>query len=263
MNGRITLLTDFGDRDGYVGAMKGVIAAHAPAAAIVDLCHGIPPGDIRHASWALATAAAPWPSGTTHVAVVDPSVGTDRRALAVAIDDQVFFAPDNGILTDVLATAENPVHAVELDNPAFWHHPVSATFHARDIFASCAAYLVAGVPVVALGSELDPDSLVRLPGPRLEGAGGRLTGAVIAVDRFGNAITNVTAEIARQAGDGLVVTLGAERILGIRQTFAEVAEGEPVVFVGSTGRLEVAVNGGSAAERFGLAPGSEVVLGKA
>jgi S-adenosylmethionine hydrolase len=262
MNGRITLLTDFGDQDGYVGAMKGVIATHAPNAHIVDIGHHIPAGHIRQASFVLWSASRYWPAGTTHLAVVDPTVGSERRAVAVAVDDQVYFAPDNGLLSDVLAATDMPVNAIELDNDAFWHHPVSPTFHGRDIFASCASYLVAGVPLIALGSTVDPDSLVKLPTPRLEGGGGKVIGEIVSVDRFGNAITNVTADIVAKAGEGLVVGVGETVISGVSQVFADVPEGQPLIYVGSSGRLEIAVNGGSAAQRFSLAVGGSITLGR-
>jgi S-adenosylmethionine hydrolase len=256
MTGHITLLTDFGLGDGYVGALKGVIAAIAPQAQVVDLAHDLPCGDVAHAAWVLRTAAPCWPAGTAHVAVVDPGVGTDRRAVALAVDDQVYFAPDNGLLSWVLRTAGTP-KAIELTNAAFWRHPVSATFHGRDVFAPAAAYLVAGVPFSALGQPLDADTLVRLDLPADDPTSRR--GVVVAIDRFGNAITS----LCPVAVEGAATVVVGERAVPLRRAFAEAAPGEALAYVGSSGRLEIGVNRGSAAEALGLRVGAPVAVGGA
>ena len=260
---RITLLTDFGDRDGFVGAMKGVIACRAPDVVVVDLAHHVPPGDIRHASHVLFTTAPFFPPGTVHMAVIDPGVGTERRAVAAAIDDQIYVAPDNGILTDVLAAAAGRVMGVVLTNPAFWQHPVSSTFHGRDIFAPVAAHLASGVPITAAGSPLNPDSLIRLHAPRLTGSEGQWDGEITYIDAFGNAVTNLARKHVAALGgpdQRVQVEFGPGLNCFLEQTYGSVGAGETVAVIDSCGRVEVAVNGGSAAAMLGLEPGVPVTL---
>ncbi|NUP99462.1 MAG: SAM-dependent chlorinase/fluorinase [Armatimonadetes bacterium] len=258
---RITLLTDFGDRDGFVGAMKGVIACRAPNVVVVDLAHNVPAGDIRHASHLLFTTAPFFPPGTCHVVVVDPGVGTERRAVAVAVDDQIYVAPDNGVLTDVLQAAAGRVMGVVLDKPAFWQHPISSTFHGRDIFAPVAAHIASGVPISAVGTTLDPDTLLRLHAPEIIASEGQVAGEVTYIDSFGNATTNLArkhlAEITTEVGR-LEVQIGEGRCCPLEHTYASVPEGDPVAVIGSCGRMEIAINGGSAAQLLTLIPGSPI-----
>ncbi len=258
----ITLLTDFGDQDGLAGVMKGVIATRAPSAQVIDLAHHVPPGDIRHAAHVLASSAPFFPAGSCHVVVVDPGVGTDRLAVALAVDDQIYVAPDNGVLTDVLAAAAGRVGGVALTNPAFWQHPVSATFHGRDVFAPVAAYLATGVPLSALGTAIDPSTLQRLPTPKPTASGQAVAGEVVYVDGFGNAITNIARiHLASLAADGtgLQVVFG-ERTCPLATSYGSVANGEPVAYIGSCGRVEVAINGDRAADRFDLRVGHVVTV---
>lgn len=259
----ITLLSDFGDRDGYVGAMKGVIACRAPNVRVIDLAHNVPAGDIRHASHVLFTTAPFYPPGTCHVAVVDPGVGTDRRAVAVAVDDQIYVAPDNGVLTDVLHNAAGRVMGTVVSNPAFWQHPVSATFHGRDIFAPVAANIAIGVPLAAFGASLEPASLIRLHAPEVAADGSMAAGEVTYIDIFGNAVTNLSrhhvAQITTEAAR-IEVRFGDSQACRFAQTYGNVPTGEPVAVIGSRGRLEIAVNNGSAADQLGLTRGAKVVV---
>lgn len=259
---RITLLTDFGDRDGFVGAMKGVIASRAPNVVVVDLAHHVPHGNIRHASHVLFTTAPFFPAGTCHVAVVDPGVGLeDQRPVAVAVDDQIYVGPDNGILTDVLQSAAGRIMGVHLNNPAFWQHPISNTFHGRDIYAPVAAHVASGVPITACGSALNTDTLVRLHMPQVAADHRVARGEVTYVDTFGNCVTNLSRKHVAEVSvdvDKLVVELPSGTCCPVEQTYGSVAAGAPVAVIGSSGRLELAINGGSAARQLELEPGLAV-----
>jgi S-adenosylmethionine hydrolase len=248
---RITLLTDFGTADGYVGAMKGVIAAIAPAALIDDISHEVPAADINSAAQTLSRYFFLYPVGSVHVVVVDPGVGSARRALAARLDDRVVVAPDNGILTIVLAKAQDAaVHVIA--NRAFMRETVSPTFHGRDIFAPCAAHLAAGLSLKDVGPPInDP---VKLSMPRAVAEADGMRGEVIHVDRFGNLITNIPGELAR----GSVVHLNGREIGHVRHTYADVAAGTAVALIGSEDSLEIAVRGGNAAETLGAGIGAEV-----
>ncbi|HEX2572066.1 MAG TPA: SAM-dependent chlorinase/fluorinase [Polyangia bacterium] len=259
----ITLLTDFGTQDGYVGAMKGVILGDAPEAAIVDLTHDIPPQDVLAGAFALAQAAPYFPVGTVHVAVVDPGVGTERRALVAEHAGHVYIGPDNGLFTFVLgegpggtAGAASRVRVIDR-LPSEWSlHP---TFHGRDLFARVAARLAAGdAPTRFAGAEVEPRRL-ELPRPSETPEG--LDGVVIHCDRFGNLVTNLaTRLIPERLGAGLrcggVEVAGALATLGT--TYGDVAPGELVAYGGSAGYLEIGVRDGSAAARLGARRGTPV-----
>lgn len=244
---RVTLLTDFGTRDGYVAAMKGVIVSRCPGALIDDLTHEIRPGDIRGGALALASAVDCFPAGTIHVAVVDPGVGTDRLPLLVLARGQALLGPDNGLLS--LAVG-NSFHAYRLDRPRYFRSPVSATFHGRDVFASVAGHLAAGVPPESVGSLLESPP-VELPLPMATYGEATATGEVIHVDRFGNLVTNLRADRLPIADGCVEVELDGESLGSPVATYAAVAPGHPAVVVGSAGYLEVSVRDGSAAARFG------------
>ncbi len=262
----ITLLTDFGTHDTYVGQMKGVILGIAPTATIVDLTHEIAPQRIAEGAFLLETALAAFPPGTIHLAVVDPGVGTARRAIAVATPQAVFVGPDNGLLSAALPEEARPdgegptlvpvpegVTVVELANPAYRRALVSNTFHGRDIFAPAAAHLAAGVPMEALGprctgmTALPPFHARQLPD-------GSLEAEIVSIDRFGNAITTARA---RELPPGLLtVAVRGHVVVGPVRTYAE-AQG-PTALVGSSGYLEIAVPNDSAAARLGLRLGDRV-----
>ncbi|MDB4908711.1 MAG: hypothetical protein JWO05_3495 [Gemmatimonadetes bacterium] len=242
----ITLLTDFGTADGYVGEVKGVLAKDAPQATLLDIAHDVPAHDVEAARLAVARYWRRFPEGTVHVVVVDPGVGTARRCLAVESDGRFLVGPDNGALSPALLFAG--AQAVSLAIPP----NASPTFHGRDVFAPAAARLVNGAALATLG-EWHPDPVIRRTPEPVRRADGCVVGQVITVDRFGNAITNI---LSLRVGD---VLLGA-RVLPLRRTYAEVAPGEPLAVVGSTGLIEIAVRDGSAAVLLGLARGAEIVF---
>lgn len=262
MTPTITLLTDFGTRDGYVAAMKGVIASIAPRAAIVDATHDLRPGDIQGAAWTLRRYWRRYPTGSIHVAVVDPGVGTARRALAARIEGRLFVAPDNGILTWILHAAELEA-AVSLERPAYRLQEVSPTFHGRDIFAPAAAHLAAGVPLADLGSPLIHP--VRFPLPDSIHRGNEVEGRVVQIDRFGNLITNLPAAwVAALLEEGPVRTLVGRHDLGtLRTTYADVEVGEPVALIGSEDTVELAVRDGRASDRLKVGIDAPVIVRRA
>ncbi|MCS6816964.1 MAG: SAM-dependent chlorinase/fluorinase [Blastocatellia bacterium] len=257
-NGVITLLTDFGLADFFVGAMKGVILSIHREAVIVDLTHLIPPQDIWTAALTLADSVGTFPEGTIHVAVVDPGVGSGRRAVLIETTRSFFIGPDNGLFTLVLED-DPPRRAIHITNDRFFRHPVSRTFHGRDIFAPVAAWLARGVEPSEFGPGIA--DVVRLPIPRVE----RLSethwrGQVIHVDRFGNLITNITARDvpleALRAGGRLLIN-GYE-VSALRTHYQEAAEGEVFALIGSTGRVEISIRQGSAATVLGVGRGALV-----
>lgn len=268
----ITLTTDFGLRDGYSGVMKGVIAGIAPQATVIDLTHEIAPQDVRSAAYLLWATLPYFPPETVHLAVVDPGVGTARRALAARTPWGYLVGPDNGLFSYVWAAAP-PELAVELTNPAYRLPALSATFHGRDLFAPAAAHLACGVPLAAFGPPVsDP---VRWPLPRLERLPGALGGEVLYVDRFGNGVTSIgrlhweneELRLVPAFGQGPALEVQTARALVqaagrrwlLRRTYGEVAAGEPLALIGSAGLLELAVAQGSAAA-LGVTVGAEVVL---
>ena len=248
----VALLTDFGTRDHYVGTMKGVVLGICPDAALVDLTHDIPPQDIRAAALELAAAWRFFPPGTIFLVVVDPGVGSSRRALAAEAAGYLFVAPDNGVLGAVL---QDPSEAtvVELSDPQYALPAVSRTFEGRDRFAPAAAWLARGTPITALGPRVTGWRLLEVSRPRVEH--GAIHGVVERIDRFGNLITNIDRATFLQAGGRAtaVVHVGSERIAGLVDTYAEAGAGALCALFGSADRLEIAARGGSAAERLGAA----------
>lgn len=247
----ITLLTDFGTRDGYVGAMKGVIASIFPGALIQDVSHSIGFGDIDGAARALARYWNRYPEGTTHVVVVDPGVGTDRRALAAEVDRRFIVAPDNGVLSRVLDEAGD-TRIVSLEGSEFLNPPSSRTFHGRDVFAPAAAYLARGIHLSRLGRWIDDPVRRDEPAPVTEGE--RIVGQVVALDRFGNLLTNLSAEIL---GEGSDVEIEG-RILPVVGTYGDVPSNSVAALVNSDGRVEVAARDRSAAEMLKADVGTPV-----
>ncbi|MGB3310250.1 MAG: SAM-dependent chlorinase/fluorinase [Nodosilinea sp.] len=251
----VALITDFGIQDSYVGVMKGVIAGLAPAAQLIDLTHDLPPQDLYAARFTLLSAYPYLPPGTIYLVVVDPGVGTNRRAIAVQTTQGFLVGPDNGVLSGVLER-EPMLNAVELANADYWRVPQpSATFHGRDIFAPVAAHLANGVPIDRLGPVLDPQSLRKLPIATPTATANGWKGAVQYIDRFGNAATTIPASTV--TSDSWTLTVG-ETTLPIGQTYGEVLPGEGLALVGSYGFVEIAVNQGSAQHAFGLSVGDRV-----
>jgi len=258
----VTLLTDFGVRDAFVGVMKGMILGICPQARLVDLCHEVPPQDVEGGAFILGTACGWFPPETIHLAVVDPGVGSRRRAIAVRVGGHAFLAPDNGLLSYVLE-AEEPEAAVEITNPAAMLPEVSRTFHGRDLFAPAAAHLACGLALDALGPPAAGLCLFPLPKPAL--ARDRIEAHVIHCDHFGNAITDLDeAAFRRWLGEGderqLRIRAGSARICGLSAAYAAACEGAPLALFGSAGRLEIAVAGGSAVAACGLARGQPVTI---
>jgi S-adenosylmethionine hydrolase len=253
----ITLTTDFGQIDGYVAAMKGVILGICPQAVLVDISHEVRPQAVSQAAYLLSFVAPYFPPGTVHLVVVDPGVGSERRAMAIQSERARYVAPDNGVLS--LALAQDPARAaVELRAPQFHLAKVSATFHGRDIFAPAAAHLACGASLQEMGPSLQPSDLASFPvsHPVME-APGIWQAEVLHVDRFGNLVTNF---VATTATGPLSILAGGERIEGLRRTFADVDPGQFVAYVGSGGYLEIAVREGSAAERLALGAGDWVQI---
>jgi S-adenosylmethionine hydrolase len=244
----VTLLTDFGTADSYVAEIKGVVLSRAPGAVLVDLTHGIAPGEVRSGAYVVGRTWHRFPPGTIHVAVVDPGVGTARAALAFSAHGHFFVGPDNGVFTPVLRDAE--VEAVVLPTP----ESASATFHGRDLFAPAAGALADGVPLHTLGEPFQgiPERLA-YTAPHYEGK--TVVGEVIYIDRFGSLITNLTTELVPT-----YATLEVEDLdLGpLRRTFNDVTVGGLLAYVGSGGAIEIAVRNGSAARRLGVGVGGRV-----
>ncbi|MCL4395676.1 MAG: SAM-dependent chlorinase/fluorinase [Chloroflexi bacterium] len=263
MNRIVTLTTDFGLRDGYVAAMKGVILSINPNATIVDITHDIAPQSVQQGAFVLAAAAKYFPSRTIHVVVVDPGVGSARRPIAIQTGESTFVAPDNGVLGAVVsemstASEGGGVRAVHLDKPEYWLPRVSNTFHGRDIFAPCAAHLSLGVPIESLGDPVqDWIQLATEDAPqRVQDV---IEGSVIHVDRFGNAVTNVGEELLQGLDRAqIVVEARGARVHGIQSTYAAVDRGQMLALIGSNGHLELAVRDGNVAARLGLIVGDTV-----
>ncbi|HOW98178.1 MAG TPA: SAM-dependent chlorinase/fluorinase [Kiritimatiellia bacterium] len=254
----VTLLTDFGTGDGYVAAMKGVLCSRAPRATVVDAAHDIPPHDVAAAAWTLGQYWRYFPPGTIHVAVVDPGVGTERAILLVEADSHLFLAPDNGVLTWVLRQARRV--ALRRLKAAVHGETVSTTFHGRDILAHAAGLLAAGhATVEQLGEDIR--ELVMPAWAAVERVGDGLRGQIVHVDRFGNLITGIQRHQALESvGAAFTATAGGFRDIPGRRTYADAQPGELIALFGSSDTLELAVNGGSAAERTGLGRGQAVVL---
>lgn len=247
----ITLMTDFGIKDGNVGVMKGVIWGIAPQAQIADLSHTIGPQNIREAALILARSAPYFPPGTIHIIVVDPGVGTDRRHIAARLGSQYFVCPDNGLLTPLLERAEAegwPVEIVHTNKPEYWLAEVSHVFHGRDVFSPVAAHLANGVPLRELGTPIHDPVRLSLPQPQRTPSGWR--GEVIHIDHFGNISTNIRKEHLGEPPPGIDVRLCGVNIHGMVRTFGERPVGELVALYGSTGNLIVSVVNGNAAQRL-------------
>ena len=271
----IALLTDFGTTDTYVGVMKGVMLGIAPSVRFVDLTHAIQPQNVRQGAFALLNNYRFFPAETIFLVVVDPGVGSTRIPIAVHAGDYHFVAPDNGVLSYVLREIGN-MQAVHLDNPTYHLSGVSNTFHGRDVFAPAAAHLAASVRLEDLGRSLN--QLVTIPEPSLRVEGKRILGEVLHIDHFGNVVTSIgllrwvapqrltlnprfggTSSLPIPA-DNVIVTTGKQTVRGIEHTYGEVARGDALAIVGSSGYLELSVNQGSFAARVDLHIGDPVEM---
>jgi S-adenosyl-L-methionine hydrolase (adenosine-forming) len=257
-NGILTLCSDFGSCDAYVGIMKGVALAIAPHLRCVDLTHEIPPQAVRIGALALRSAVEFFPAGTVHLAVVDPGVGSARRPVVAVTERGWLVGPDNGLLAPSAHLLG--LHEVRvLENERYFHLPVSHTFHGRDIFAPCAAHLAAGVPAADLGAAVDGLQALEIPEPQSDGE--NLRGEVIYTDHFGNLITNIPAvALATFRPQRVSVTVGSMLAAPLVSTYAAVASGAGLALVGSWGLLEVAVRDGSAAALSGAGVGAVVAV---
>jgi len=274
----IVLATDFGLADAYVGMMRGVIFSINPHAAVIDLTHGIGPQDVRHGAVALADATSYFPDGTVFVAVVDPGVGTDRPAILLETPQHRFVAPDNGLLTLVCrrydrgfgdsdawgpAAVPDVCRVWRLSNSSYWRHPVSATFHGRDVFAPTAAHLSAGVAPEAMGDPAAMIAALALPVPRPEG--NVVQGQIIFADAFGNLVSDITADILADMSvigreHEAVTSIVGQEIAGLSRTFHDPPGGGLKALLGSHGRLEIALVDGNASAALNVASGTEIVL---
>lgn len=263
-SGIVTLTTDFGLADSYVGIMKGVILGIARQATIIDVTHQISPQNIHQAAYIVQTFEDYFPQGTVHVVVVDPGVGGNRRRIVLATPMALYVAPDNGVLTYVWRDAmarwgAERCATYELTEPRYWLPHVSSTFHGRDVFAPAAAHLALGVPPARMGERREQIVEAPLEQPS-RGRNGELVGRIIHLDNFGNCITNITPEHLQAAGFGerVVVQLIGQRIDGLCRIYADVAVGALVALIGSSDRLEIAVRNGSAAQTLGAGIGDTV-----
>lgn len=254
----ITLTTDFRQKDGFVGTMKGVIWGIAPQAHIADITHEVPPQDVLAGAIALWRAASFFPPATVHVAVVDPGVGTSRRPMAAQIGEYFFVGPDNGLFTPFIAEAEKAGEKrifVHLDKPEYWLKDVSHTFHGRDIFAPAAAHLAMGVSLEALGSHITNPVRIALPQPEKLTNGWRAH--ITVLDSFGNLTTDLPAS-ALEKTDGLRIRIAGREIDGLSTSYGQRAPGDLISLVDSEGYVEVAVVNGSAKLTLGAKPGDIV-----
>lgn len=237
--------------------MKGVILGLAPRAQVIDLTHEIAPGDIRAGAFSLAASNAFFPRGTIHVAVVDPGVGTQRRAIAVRTSSYLFVGPDNGLLS--WALAKETIEAIHvMENKAYFLPEVSATFHGRDVFAPVAAHLCRGVPLHKLGPPLN--DCIRLEWPETKPIPQGIQGEVLYIDHFGNAITNIAACMLGTRANNSCVIVRGKRVGSLAPSYQAVPLGRPVAIIGSSGFVEIAVNGGDAAKSLKLRVGLKLEL---
>ena len=255
----VALLTDFGTRDPYVAAMKGVVLGICPETTLVDLTHEISPHDIAAGARALAACVPYYPAGTIFVAVVDPGVGTGRRALAADTGTHRFVGPDNGLLS-VAFDLEAPRTIVELSDRRYQRPTVSRTFEGRDRFAPAAGHLAAGGVLPALGRAVQGFTRLTLPEPVVSSAA--IEGVVVDVDRFGNLVTNIPrAAVERLRSGGPVdITIDGRGVPGLVDTYGDAPAGAPCALFGSTGHLEIAVHGASAAAQYGAGRASVVAV---
>ena len=244
----ISLLTDFGTRDGYVGVMKGVIWSIAPQAHIADLSHEVPPQNILVGAMTLDRCARFFPPGTVHVGVVDPGVGTERRSIAALLGRQYFVGPDNGLATLLLEAAErngDDVAFFNLDKPAYWLDNISASFHGRDIFAPVGAHLANGVPISMIGTAIDDPVRITMPVPQQIPNGWK--GQIMRIDHFGNCATN----LSRADLSGLEtadININGQSIHGMVKSFGDRSPGKLIAMFNSDDRLEIAVVNGNASQ---------------
>lgn len=252
----VTLLTDFGWQDVYVAVMKGVIAKINPQIAVIDLTHQIPPQDLLAGRFALLNAYAYFPPDTVHIAVIDPGVGSQRRGIAIQLAGGFLVGADNGLFSGILQI-ESAIAAVELSNSKYWHtERPSTTFHGRDIFAPVGAHLANGVDLKELGKEIAIDSLVKLSLPQVAIDRNQIIGCIQYIDRFGNLITNITAQNLQPNYQVII----KQQSIPWGNTYSDGKDRELIALIGSHGYLEIAVNCGNAREKLQVTIGEIVVV---
>ena len=277
----ITLLTDFGDQDAYVGIMKGVIARINPSANVIDICHGIPPQGIFSGAYLLYSSYKYFPRKTIHVAVVDPGVGSRRDIVCVETKDYFFLVPDNGLLSFIVQE-ERPKSIIRVTNSKYFLPSPSNTFHGRDVFAPVAAHLSLGVKPQQLGIMINQIEQLDIPKP-VSKKTGHVEGQIIYIDRFGNLITNIAQEYLVKGVGGqksedrinqrkatlkelfslcntIETVIGKKKIIGLSKTYTDVKAGEPLALIGSAGFLEVSINQGNAQKYFKADKGSKIII---
>jgi len=255
----ITLTTDFGVADGFVGTMKGVIYTINPDVIIIDISNEIGAHDISEAAFLFGAAYRYFPRGTVHVIVVDPSVGSRRRAIAVETEKYYFVAPDNGVLTYAIIR-EKVIKSVELTNPSFFLDEVSDTFHGRDIFAPVAANLSLGTAIESLGVEID--DLIKTSFPEPEVGQDWIRGHIIHIDRFGNLITDISRKCFNTviSSSDFIIKIAGIELYRICRSYADVSVGEPLAIFNSFGNLEIAVNHDNAAKVLEVKKGDDIKI---
>jgi len=255
----ITLTTDFGIEDEYAGVMKGVILGIHPGATIVDITHHIHPQDLIEAAYTIETSYKYFPSGTVHIVVVDPGVGSERPILALEKSGHFFLAPDNGVLS-LLLDDMGIGSIVHVKNNRYFLKSVSQTFHGRDIFAPVGAHMSLGVHINDLGDGIEEDNVVRLYIKKPVQSGDEITGQIISIDRFGNLITNIDSNkhLANIYHKHVEIKIGREKITGLSYSYENGKDQAPLAIIGSRGTLEIAVNNGSA-KRYFMAEKGDVV----
>ena len=261
----ISILSDFGTDDEYVGVMKGVMLSICPSVSIVDITHQIDPQDIDQAAYLISSYYHFFPEGTVHLVVVDPGVGRQRSILAVNHRGHFFIAPDNGVLT-LLLNAEKSDRIIRVDNAEYFLEPLSSTFHGRDIFAAVGAHLSCGTKLDEFGARIDVKSIVRIEGLNCRlSQTGKLIGKIVSIDRFGNLITNIDSiSLADFCQKGArkrpQIHIGSFLISGLSNTYSDAAPAVPLALIGSRGYLEIAVNGGNAKKTLKIKKGDPVRL---
>lgn len=261
----ITLLTDFGSEDAYVGVMKGVILSIYSSAKIIDISHAVDPQDLIEAAYLIKSCYKFFPEHTVHIVVVDPGVGSDRAIVALEMMGHVFLGPNNGVLT--LLMDEGKIDAmVRVENTRFFLNPISQTFHGRDIFAPVGAHIAKGIDITSLGSPLEPQGLVCLdiPKPHISN-GDELIGTIVSIDRFGNCISNIDEDCLKKfsgkdAEKRFEIKTGKNIIMGLSQRYADVEPESFLAIFGSFGYLELALNCGNASRRLKIKKGDTITL---
>jgi len=249
-SGIITITTDFGERDPYVAMMKGVILSINPGARIVDITHQVPARSIREGGSIIKETYPYFPSGTVHLAVIDPGVGGKRRPIAVLADNHLFVGPDNGLFWPIIETQER-TEVIHLSEKRYWMRKISPTFHGRDIFAPVASHLSKGIDPFLLGEKIHHPTTIALSLPRKENSD--LVGEIIRVDHFGNLITNITRDHLKPFPQpkGVSIKVGALVLQKLSTTYSDVPVGQPLALIGSSNLLEIAINSGDAAHELG------------